>query len=196
MSRVLIVPGLHNSGPDHWQTEWEKRLPCSHRIEIADWSMPDLNAWVSAIERAIARFAPTHIVAHSFGTLATAVIAAQRNTNLQEILLVAPADPDKFDLRKRLPSSPLSVPGVLIGSLSDPWLSWSGAQALGEQWGLQIECAGDAGHINAESGHGEWPKGWSILQCVLQEHTKNLDYQKTPHAYFQLIRQHFHQTKV
>ncbi len=175
MHRVLIVPGLHNSGPGHWQTEWEKRLECSHRIELADWSTPNLSAWVAAVESAIDRFAPTHIVAHSFGTLATAVVTADRIGKLRGLLLVAPADPDKFNVRKKLPSSPLAVSGILVGSLSDPWLSWPGAQALSEQWGLEIECAGDAGHINAESGHGEWLEGRLLLDRVLQKTAKPLD---------------------
>ena len=172
MNRVLIVPGLHNSGPGHWQTEWERRLECSHRIDLSDWSTPNLAAWINAIEIAVDQFAPTHIVAHSFGALATAVIAAKHITNLRGILLAAPADPDKFDLRKHLPSSSLPVPGILVGSLSDPWLSWSGAQLLGAQWGLQIECAGDAGHINVQSGHGEWLEGWSILDRLFEETVK------------------------
>lgn len=163
MNRVLIVPGLHNSGPGHWQTEWEKNLPHVKRIELADWSTPNLNAWIHAIETAIADFAPTHIVAHSFGSLASAVVAAKHRSSLRGLFLVAPADPDKFHLRHRLPASPLTIPGVLMGSLSDPWLSWDGAQALGEQWGLPIECAGDVGHINVQSGHGEWKEGWRSL---------------------------------
>lgn len=167
MNRVLIVPGLHNSGPGHWQTEWEKRLPCSYRIQIADWSTPSLNAWVYAIDKAIDHFAPTHIVAHSFGSLASAVVAA-RSTDLHGLFLVAPADPDKFNLRHRLPASSLSVSGILLGSLSDPWLSWSGAQLLGAQWGLDVECAGDAGHINVQSGHSEWQEGWQSLQTLIQ----------------------------
>jgi len=170
VNRVLIVPGLHNSGPGHWQTEWQEQLPCSHRITLADWSTPNLNAWIHAIETAIADFAPTHIVAHSFGTLASAVVASQANDsnienieNLRGIFLVAPADPDKFNVRHRLPATDLPVRGVLFGSLSDPWLSWNGAQSLGEQWGLRLECAGDVGHINVQSGHGEWQEGWRSL---------------------------------
>lgn len=163
MNRVLIVPGLHNSGPGHWQSEWEKRLPCSHRIALADWSTPNLNAWIHAIETAIADFAPTHIVAHSFGTLASAVVASHHDDSLRGLFFVAPADPDKFNVRHRLPSTRLPVAGTLLGSLSDPWLSWNGAQALGRQWGLHTECAGDVGHINVQSGHGEWEQGWRNL---------------------------------
>jgi predicted alpha/beta hydrolase family esterase len=29
---------------------------------------------------------------------------------------------------------------------------------------LPLISAGDAGHINAESGHGVWPEGWRAFQ--------------------------------
>ena len=30
---ILIVPGLYNSGPDHWQSHWERDLPGAVRVE-------------------------------------------------------------------------------------------------------------------------------------------------------------------
>lgn len=173
MNRILIVPGLHNSGSGHWQTEWEQRLPYAHRIELPDWKIPNIGAWVGAIENAIEKFSPTHIVAHSFGTLASAVVVAKASASskarsLRGLFFVAPADPDKFNLRDALPSSTLAVSGILIGSLTDPWLSWQGAQRLGKQWNLRVECAGDAGHINTQSGHGAWLEGWQSLHTLLQ----------------------------
>ncbi|MFT3928935.1 MAG: alpha/beta hydrolase [Spongiibacteraceae bacterium] len=71
MSGVIIAPGLHNSGPNHWQTLWQQRLVDAARIDLQRWELP-------------------------------------------------------------------------------------------------IYCAGNAGHINAESGHGDWPKGWELLQRLLR----------------------------
>lgn len=194
VNRVLIVPGLNNSGPGHWQTVWENQLSCAQRIDIADWSTPNLAAWIVAIETAIDNFAPTHIVAHSFGTLASAIVVekiavekiAMKHTAipnrfdkhtaaktksasaLRGLFFVAPADPDKFQVRHLLPASALPVRGILVGSLSDPWLSWNGAQALAAQWHLDVECAGDVGHINVQSGHGEWQDGWQSFQALFE----------------------------
>jgi predicted alpha/beta hydrolase family esterase len=37
MTNYLIIPGLGNSGPGHWQTYFEQVLPnCSHFISIGD----------------------------------------------------------------------------------------------------------------------------------------------------------------
>ena len=43
--RVLIVPGLHNSGPEHWQSRWQRLYPQFERVEQDDWNLPDLAAW-------------------------------------------------------------------------------------------------------------------------------------------------------
>lgn len=182
MPRVLIVPGLNNSGPGHWQTEWERHLRHVRRIKVADWSRADLQAWTDAIELEIEAFAPTHIVAHSFGCLATAQVLSRIETDIREILLVAPADPAKFDIVEQLPAAALPVPGVLVGSLTDPWLSWSGAEALGKRWGLRTVNAGDAGHINVQSGHGHWSQGWLILQRMLQQQATTLNFLRDTQA--------------
>jgi hypothetical protein len=35
--RVLIAPGLHNSGPDHWQSRWQRLFPAFERVQQDDW---------------------------------------------------------------------------------------------------------------------------------------------------------------
>jgi predicted alpha/beta hydrolase family esterase len=37
---ILIVPGVNGSGPDHWQTRWERKLSTARRVEQADWDSP------------------------------------------------------------------------------------------------------------------------------------------------------------
>jgi predicted alpha/beta hydrolase family esterase len=40
-TRVLILPGLGNSGPDHWQSHWERGDAACRRVEQDDWDAPD-----------------------------------------------------------------------------------------------------------------------------------------------------------
>ena len=44
METILIVPGLRGSGPRHWQSWFEKRLPNCKRVMQQDWDKPDLRA--------------------------------------------------------------------------------------------------------------------------------------------------------
>jgi hypothetical protein len=50
---ILIVPGLHNSGPEHWQSYWERTFPNARRIDQADWDRPDLAAWTRSLAQAV-----------------------------------------------------------------------------------------------------------------------------------------------
>lgn len=164
MTRIIIVPGLGNSGGQHWQSRWQQRLPNATRITLPQWQQPNLRSWVDAIDNAVGQHTDNYLVAHSFGCLASVAALAELRHRVRGVLLVAPADPDKFKITDLLPQSTLPVPGLVVGSLSDPWLSWSKAQLWAQRWELPIYCAGNAGHINVESGHGEWHEGWQLLE--------------------------------
>ncbi|HEV8582656.1 MAG TPA: alpha/beta hydrolase [Thermoanaerobaculia bacterium] len=65
-ARALMVPGLWNSGPEHWQTFWERAEPAWQRIQQADWETPLRADWVAAIDAAVqAAPVPVVLVAHS-----------------------------------------------------------------------------------------------------------------------------------
>lgn len=176
--RVLIVPGLHDSGPGHWQTWLQSQYQGAVRVVQADWHRPDLLRWSDRIAQTLARHDPRTqwiAVGHSFGCLALAhhlglMRAVQRQWvrpadsghlsvrgGIASAFMVAPASPDKFDIRNLLPTEGLGLPGLLVGSDTDPWMAADEAQRWAQTWGLRFDNAGDAGHINVESGHGPWP---------------------------------------
>ena len=49
---VLILAGLWNSGPQHWQTLWERRHPGWVRAPHRDWNNPDCREWVAELDGA------------------------------------------------------------------------------------------------------------------------------------------------
>src|ERR1700727_2376335 len=51
-SRVLLVPGLGNSGPAHWQSLWEPRDGYL-RVQQRDWDHPVYSEWIGPLERAV-----------------------------------------------------------------------------------------------------------------------------------------------
>jgi predicted alpha/beta hydrolase family esterase len=102
---------------------------------------------------------PTLLVAHSFGCLASVHRAALGAPHLAGALLVAPADPRKFGVDNLLPTVPLPVPSIVIGSEDDPWMPAARARQWASRWGSQFVNAGALGHINADSGLGDWPFG-------------------------------------
>src|SRR3546814_8907010 len=76
--KILTIPGLHNSGPTHWQSLWEQKFPDSERVDLGAWDDPDQGEWVARIADAIdAESAPVLVAAHSLGCHAFAHWFAQ-----------------------------------------------------------------------------------------------------------------------
>lgn len=169
MTTTLIIPGLHSSGPTHWQSWFEERIPGTIRVIQSDWSKPDLSAWSQRIRRDITRTPGKLVLAgHSFGALAAAQAAADYSDRIAGALLVAPADPERFGIADLLPQRPLSFPAVVVGSTNDPWMSLERAAHWADTWGADFVNLGAAGHINGESGFGPWPEGLSLLERLLR----------------------------
>ncbi|RJG05522.1 alpha/beta hydrolase [Noviherbaspirillum cavernae] len=168
--RVLIVPGLHGSGPDHWQTRWQELHPAFERVHQERWDVPDLLVWSARLDQVLRRSArPTLIIAHSFGCLTTVHRASHGATNLHGVLLVAPADPVKFGVDRMLQDAALPCPAIVVGSTNDPWMESDRAVVWAERWGGVFVNGGALGHINAESELGDWPYGQSLLQRLVQQ---------------------------
>lgn len=157
---LLIVPGLNDSGPAHWQTWLQAQHRHARRVEQRDWSDPDLERWAARVGRTLDQAGGSAwlAVAHSFGCLALArYLAANPGSPVRAALFVAPADPDKFGIAGLLPQQRLGVPSTLIASDNDPWMSAASSRRWAERWGSAWVTLGDAGHINAESGFGPLP---------------------------------------
>ncbi len=169
--RLLIVPGLHDSGPAHWQT-W---LEAHHarravRVRQADWSQPDLEAWAHQIDATLARepHARWIAVAHSFGCLALLRHLSRGGEGVHGALLVAPADPEKFAVSSKLPHARLTVPTTVLASETDPWMRFESVCAWARVWGAPLVSLGDAGHINVDSGHGPLPPAKALVDQMIQ----------------------------
>lgn len=167
--RVLVVPGLHNSGPEHWQSRWQRLYPDFERVEQDDWNDPRLPAWSARLDQVRARDArPTLIVAHSFGCLTAVHSIAGDARHVAGALLVAPADPDRFGVAGALPRRALPCRSLMISSDNDPWMSAAHAALWARRWGSSLIEAGELGHINAESGLGDWPFGLRQLHALAE----------------------------
>lgn len=163
---ILIVPGRGNSEPEHWQSLLESSLSATQRVQ-QDWHVNDIEIWSENIDQAVAQLdRPPLVVAHSFGCLATAYAQIVLGTPIGATLFVAPADPARFGLDRRLFAHALARPGFLVASASDPWLSLDKAIGLARDWGIDHINLGDVGHINVASGHGAWPFGRALVETM------------------------------
>lgn len=74
----------------------------------------------------------------------------------QRVLATLPQVDPRF---AHVPTDPLPFPSVLVASRDDPYATYEESEAMALDWGSAISDAGNAGHINDESGHGPWPEG-------------------------------------
>lgn len=162
-----MVPGIGDSGPEHWQSWIEEITGIFQRIHVSDWDDPSLPSWTEAIDRQVIQSTRRSlIVAHSFGCLAAAEYALMQPERVAGLLLVAPADPAMFKLGDAPSMKRLPVPLLLIASRNDPWMPLHVAHRWGEIWGADFIDAGEVGHLNVKSGFGPWPDGIRHLECL------------------------------
>ena len=57
----------------------------------------------------------------------------------------------------------------MVASSNDPYCPIRLAGAYARAWGSEFVRLQNAGHINIESGHGEWPLGLALLQSLTHE---------------------------
>lgn len=168
---VLVVPGLWNSGPQNWQTIWQAKHQEYVRVQQRDWEHPICEEWVETLDSYVTRCsAPPILIAHSLGCVTVAHWAARYHRKVHGGFLVAPSDveaptyPDGTDGFNPIPLEPLGFPNLLVASSNDPYVTLERATLLADAWGSRLVNIGPAGHINPDSGHGEWPEGEELLR--------------------------------
>jgi len=171
---ILLIPGLDGSGPKHWQRRWADELDNCQLVELGSWDTPHRNTWINRLNLAVHRAGrPVVLVAHSLGCILTAWWSKFEQPGWSNpvvgAMLVAPPEVDFFPRDDRLngfaptPADALPFPSILVGSRNDPWIGFDTARRLAKQWGSEFVDAGDAGHINADSGLGSWDDGKRLL---------------------------------
>lgn len=172
---ILILPGYADSGPDHWQSHWERADAACHRVVQDDWLQPRRDAWLAALERAAAACAaPPVLAAHSLACSLVAHWAAATRSRAKAALLVAPADvdsplhtPDEVRSFSPIPMDRLPFPSIVVASTDDSFYTMPRAAAFAAAWGSRLVTLDHAGHINAEAGYGPWPEGRRLLDQLV-----------------------------
>ena len=172
MTNYLIVPGLGNSGPEHWQTFFENSGNNFKRITQQEWDAPVCNDWVAAIDKSVSDYdaASVILIGHSLGCTTIAHWATRYKKKIKGALLVAPSDVEAQEYTfpakgfSPMPTKKINFKTIVVASEDDPWVSLERARHFADNWGSEFINIGKAGHINAASGHKEWKEGFNILK--------------------------------
>jgi predicted alpha/beta hydrolase family esterase len=171
MSPVLILPGLYSSGPEHWQTYWEKAHPDFRRVEQDDWERPRCSDWIARLEAAVREAGPEAVlVAQSLACTLVARWAENTEQQVRGALLVASSDTEAPSFSegtegfKPMPRNRLTFSSIVVASPDDPYVTLERAEELARTWGSELVVIGPAGHVNSASRLGDWPVGFALLE--------------------------------
>ena len=176
---TLILPGLSNSGPEHWQSYWERQDSQCRRVLQDEWERPRCADWVATLSRAVASAQDEVVlVAHSSACALVAHWAASATggavAQVRGALLVGPSDPEGPNYPAGpsgfapMPRRPLPFRSVVVASDDDVYVSVEQARSYAEAWGSTFVNVGAAGHINSASNLGAWPAGYALLKGLRQ----------------------------
>jgi predicted alpha/beta hydrolase family esterase len=171
MHPVLLLPGWQDSGPGHWQSRWEA-LHGDRRVVQDDWFWPRRGDWMARLDEVLLETeGPVLLAAHSLGCQLVAhwAVHSRLTARVAGALLVAPPDTEREDLPPQLhgwrpmPRTRLPFAATAVVSSDDPYGEADRMAALARAWGATVVEAGPRGHLNAESGLGDWPEGRALL---------------------------------
>ncbi|GAA3996953.1 alpha/beta hydrolase [Comamonas faecalis] len=176
---ILIVPGLRDHAPAHWQTLLAAQLPKVRTVAPMGRTGAGLNraARVQAIEQAAQAIdGPIVIVAHSGGCPMVAHWAAQTQRPVHGALLATPPEldlpmPEGYPPLQALsdggwlpvPLQTLPFPSIVAASRNDPLARFAQVEQMARAWGSRLVDLGEVGHLNPASGYGEWPRAHEFI---------------------------------
>jgi predicted alpha/beta hydrolase family esterase len=172
MTIKLLIPGLWNSKPEHWQSYWEK-LPRFQRVNQRDWDTPRCEEWIAELDRVVVSLHfDVILVAHSLGCVTVAHWSRTYPDHAKRIkgaLLVAPSDVEapSFPIGSTgflpMPLERLPFHSTVVCSSNDEWVREERAELFAKSWGSDLSVIDKAGHIGDASGLGMWPDGMKFV---------------------------------
>ncbi|WP_405782694.1 RBBP9/YdeN family alpha/beta hydrolase [Streptomyces sp. NBC_00859] len=183
---IVVVPGLRDHVPEHWQTILAERLTATgrtvHTVPPLTVNQLDRAARVAALESVVAAVSgPVVLVAHSAGVMTTVHWARSSSRPVVGALLATPPDfdtplpeghptPDVLSSNGWTPTprTVLPFPSVVAASSDDSLGSAVRIARLAECWGSRLVRLGKVGHLNPASGYGPWPQAEELIREIEQ----------------------------
>jgi uncharacterized protein len=182
---ILIVPGLRDHVPGHWQTLLEQKLPNAISVPRMEQDKLSCAAWVAKLDKSLAAIdGPVLLVAHSAGVMIVVHWARRYRRPIAGALLATPPDfesplPEGYPEQKVLrengwlptPRERLPFPTIVGASTNDPLGRYDCVESLARSWGSKLVNLGNVGHLNPASGYGEWPRAEGFIRELANTQT-------------------------
>lgn len=165
--KVLILHGWGGSDFPHWQSwlasELAKEYGTVSFFKFSNPNTPELGMWKSELTEHLKDFKPDIVLCHSLANILWFHLCNdEKIQEIQKLYLVAPPSLEcKIEeLQSFFPLQPpmrlYAKETLLITSTNDPYMTLDEAKDLQKKLNVQMKVLANAGHINSESGYGEW----------------------------------------
>ena len=179
---LLIVPGLRDHVPGHWQTILGQQLPEAVTVPRMEHDKLSCAAWVALLDQSLRAIeGPVVLAAHSAGVMIVAHWAQRHRRAIRGALLAVPPDfeaplpegyPTQDTLRENgwlpTPMTPLPFPSIVAASTNDPLGRFDRVAMLAQAWGSRLVDVGAVGHLNPAAGYGEWPLAMQFIAELVE----------------------------
>ncbi|MBU0721633.1 alpha/beta hydrolase [bacterium] len=167
MKKVLLLHGWGGSDFPHWQSWLACELVKNYRtvsfLKLSNYDFPDLGMWKQELKEHLEDFRPDIVICHSLANILWFHLCLEdAMADVEKLYLVAPPRLD-CEIEELKTFFPVSVPKdlhakeiLLITSTNDPYLSAKEANELQTLLNVPMKVILNGGHINTDSGFGEW----------------------------------------
>jgi len=165
--KVLILHGWGGSDAPHWQAELAAELAKNYGTVsfplLDNCHFPSKNRWVKQVKQILLDFKPDTVVCHSLANNLWMWLC--EDAELREVerlfMVSVPSLQTKEKTIKTFFPCPLpqdihAKEVHMIVSNDDPWVQLDEVQTLASHFHASLTVLENAGHINADSGHGKW----------------------------------------
>lgn len=165
--KTLILHGWGGSDAPHWQAELAAEIAKNYGTVsfplLDNCHFPSKNRWVKQVKQILEEFKPDTVVCHSLANTLWLWLCMEENMpTVQRLFMVSPPSlsTEEKTIKTFFPAPmPVSLHAKeiqMIVSDNDPWITVKEAQNIASQYGIPLTIIENAGHINADSGHGKW----------------------------------------
>ena len=175
--KVLILHGWGGSDFPHWQSwlagELAKDYGKVSFLKFSDFDFPSFEIWKNELKKELNDFRPDIVVCHSLANTLWFHLCNENTLNkVQKLYLIAPPSM-ACEIEELKSFFPIHIPTniyakecMIVISDNDPYITIDEAKKLQKSLDIEMKILEGAGHINMDSGYGEWP--W-ILECIKED---------------------------
>jgi predicted alpha/beta hydrolase family esterase len=172
--KTLLLHGWGGSDYPHWQSWLAGKLANEYGTIsfplLDNPHYPSRNRWLKQAKKSLEDFKPETVVCHSLGCTLWFWLAQENLETVEHLILVAPPSIET-DIGTINTFFPLTLPETLyakkidlVASDSDPYIQIDEAKKMSEKYNANLITLKNAGHVNSDSGFGEWPQMLNLVK--------------------------------